>query len=397
MPTFEPGMAADVTARGKGSSPVTLFLCGDVMTGRGVDQVLPRPGDPALHEPYVRDAREYVRIAERSSGRIPRPVDFSYPWGDALEELSRVSPDLRVVNLETGITTSGEFWPGKGIHYRMHPGNARCLTAAGIDACSLANNHVLDWGYDGLAETMDTLRSAGIRFAGAGANRREAEEPVVCGTRATVRAVLYALCDVSSGVPPGWAAGESTPGVNLVPGFSGRAVRGVSEQLRRVSRPGDILVVSIHWGGNWGYEIPRAHRDFAHQLIDRAGVDVVHGHSSHHALPVELYRGKLILYGCGDFINDYEGIRGHEEYRGDLAVMYFPRIDQATGNLMELRMVLLRRDRFRLQRASSADTAWLQDTLNRYAAAHGTRVARYGRNRLQVRPAGRSSPGVAPF
>ncbi|MFW6180666.1 MAG: CapA family protein [Spirochaetota bacterium] len=372
---------------GAGSSAVTLFLCGDVMTGRGIDQVLPHPGDPTLHEPYVRDARGYVEIAERSSGPIPSPVDFSYPWGDALQELSRVNPDLRIVNLETSITTSSEFWPGKGIHYRMHPGNVGCLAAAGIHACSLANNHVLDWGYTGLVETMDTLRSTGIRFAGAGMNRREAEAAVAWEIREKARVVLYALCDASSGVPHGWAAGEDTPGVNLVPGFSGRAVREVSEQLRSAGRPGDIVVVSVHWGSNWGYEIPRAHRDFAHRLIDQAGVDVVHGHSSHHARPLEVYRGKLILYGCGDFINDYEGIRGQKAYRGDLAVMYFPRIDPATGNLIELRMVPLRRARFRLQRASGEDAAWLRDTLNRHNAACGAaRVILEGRSSLYVRP-----------
>ncbi len=77
------------------------------------------------------------------------------------------------------------------------------------------------------------------------------------------------------------------------------------------------MVVSIHWGGNWGYGIPGEQRQFAHRLIDQAGVDVVHGHYSHHAKGIEVYHDKLILYGCGDFLNDYEGISGQERFRGE--------------------------------------------------------------------------------
>ena len=112
---------------------ITLFLCGDVMTGRGVDQVLPHPGDPRIHEPHARSAGMYVELAERAHGPIPRPVDFAYIWGDALEELARVRPGARIVNLETSITRSDDYWRGKGINYRMHPDNVPCLTAAHID------------------------------------------------------------------------------------------------------------------------------------------------------------------------------------------------------------------------------------------------------------------------
>lgn len=155
---------------------ITLFLCGDVMTGRGIDQVLPHPSNPELHEPYVESALEYVAMAETANGRIPKPVDFSHVWGDAAEEIDRATPTARVVNLETSITTSGNY-ELKGINYRMHPANVACLTAAKIDCCVLANNHVLDWGRSGLAETISTLRRARIQPAGAGRNLTEAWEP----------------------------------------------------------------------------------------------------------------------------------------------------------------------------------------------------------------------------
>src|ERR1700736_4690263 len=84
---------------------IRLLLCGDVMTGRGIDQVLPHPGDPRLHEPYVTDARSYVELAGRVSGAISQPVDFDYIWGDTLAELNRAGVDLRIINLESSITS----------------------------------------------------------------------------------------------------------------------------------------------------------------------------------------------------------------------------------------------------------------------------------------------------
>jgi len=158
---------------------VRVFLCGDVMTGRGIDQILPHSCPPVLHERYVRDAREYVRLAERAHGRIPHPVDFGYVWGDALAALDRCQPALRLINLETAVTTSDVHDKGKGIHYRMHPGNLPCLTAAGVQVCSLANNHVLDWGFQGLEETMHALRDAGIQPVGAGGDAAQAGHPAV--------------------------------------------------------------------------------------------------------------------------------------------------------------------------------------------------------------------------
>ncbi len=377
-----PGPALDTPP---GSEPtITLFLCGDVMTGRGIDQVLPHPSDPRIHEPFVKNAKDYVDIAERNNGPIPQPIDFSYIWGDVLEELDQMKPDLRVINLETSVTTSNEFWQGKGINYRMHPKNVPCLSQANIDYCSLANNHILDWGYSGLAETMETLARAKMSFSGAGLNLKEARKPAVIEVEGKGRAILFSLCTTSSGVPSDWAAAENTPGLNLIRNFSDKTIRGLAEDVRQVKQAGDIVVASIHWGGNWGYEIPKAHRNFAHKLIEEAGVDVVHGHSSHHVRPIEVYRGKLILYGCGDFINDYEGIGGYEDFRDDLALMYFPRLSSATGQLIDLQMTPLQIKRFRLQRASKTDARWLRDTLNRYSGAFGSQVILSEDNRLYL-------------
>ena len=113
------------------------------MTGRGIDQALPHPAPPVLYESNIRDARDYVRLAERAHGPIPKPMDFASIWGDALDALR--SADVRIVNLETCVTSSEDAWPSKEIHYHMSPRNVACLTAAHIDCCCLANNHALDW------------------------------------------------------------------------------------------------------------------------------------------------------------------------------------------------------------------------------------------------------------
>jgi len=141
-----------------------------------------------------------------------------------------------------------------------------------------------------------------------------------------------------------------------------------------VRRPGDVVVLSIHWGPNWGYEIPAEHRRFAHQLIDQAAVSIVHGHSSHHPMAMEVYRNRLILFGCGDFLNDYEGIRGYEEFLDDLTLMYFAGVDPVSADLVSLEMVPLQIRRFQLVRASSEDTDWLLRTLDQQSQRFGARV-----------------------
>lgn len=348
-----------------------LFLCGDVMAGRGIDQILPHPGDPTLHEAYMKNALGYVEMAKEASGPINRPVDFSYIWGDALNELNRMAPDIRIINLETAVTKSGDYLDGKEVLYRMDPKNIPCIQAAKIDFCSLANNHVLDWGEKGLLETLETLKKAGLLYAGAGRDIAEAEAPAVIETKKG-RVVVLSFGSTTSGIPPDWAAGKDKPGVNLISDFSENTGRRIRDKITSVKAKGDIVVFSIHWGGNWGYHIAKEHRQFAHRLIDDAGVDIIHGHSSHHVKGIEVYNGKLILYGAGDFINDYEGISGYEEFRGGLSLMYFADVEPKTGKLTALHMAPMRMRRFRVNRASKEDTAWLFDVISREGAKLGT-------------------------
>ena len=373
-------LSSQTPARDPGT--VTLFLCGDVMTGRGIDQVLPHPSDPRIYESYLKSAKGYVVLAEEVNGPIPKPVDFAYIWGDALAELRSRNPDTRIINLETAVTTSGEFWAGTGINYRMHPGNIPCITAANIDCCVLANNHVLDWGYTGLAETLTTIAGANLKTAGAGRNLAEAEAPAIIDVARKGRVLVFGFGDESSGVPPQWGARADRAGVNLLPDLSEATVQHIAAQISGYKRKDDVVVASIHWGENWGYHIPGEQREFAHRLVDLAQVDVVHGHSSHHPRPIEVYKGKPILYGCGDFLNDYEGISGYEEFRGDLTLMYFVTVDPATGQLLSLVMTPMQIRRFRLNDAQPSDVRWLQAVLDRESQGLGTRIRMLDERRL---------------
>jgi poly-gamma-glutamate capsule biosynthesis protein CapA/YwtB (metallophosphatase superfamily) len=361
-----------------------LFLCGDVMTGRGVDQILPHPGRPNLYEPVVHSAVEYVALAERAHGTIARPVDFAYVWGAALDELDARQPAARIINLETSITTSERAAP-KGINYRMHPANTPVLSAARIDCASLANNHVLDWAVEGLNETLDSLSYAGIRLTGAGRTLAQAEAPAILDLGDQGRVLVFALAADDSGVPPEWAAAPTKAGVNYIADVSERTIGRVRSSLATFVRAGDVVVVSVHWGANWGYEIPDEHRRFARALIDTCGVDLVWGHSSHHVKGIEVHRGRAILYGCGDFLNDYEGIDDDRvAYRADLTMMYFPTVEPRSGELLSLELVPLMIRNFRLQYPSEADARWLVETLDRESRAFGSRVVlRDGRALLE--------------
>ncbi len=367
------------------SETTTLFLGGDVMTGRGIDQILPHPSEPVIYEGYMKSAVGYVELADQVSGPIPRNVNFDYIWGDAMGVFERIRPDYRIINLETSVTTSDEPWPDKGINYRMHPKNVPVLTAAGLDCCTLANNHVLDWSQAGLQETLDTLRNAGVPHAGAGRDLEAASAPATFKLPGGGTLRIYSAGANDSGVPPSWAAKGDRPGVQHLGWLEPAVTRPLEERILAEKKPGDLAVASLHMGNNWGYDIPREHRLFAHRLVD-SGADIVHGHSSHHARGIEVYKGRPVMYGVGDLINDYEGIvKQHDAYRGELPLLYFVMLDRATGMLKRLSMQPMRIFRFRLQHATDSEAAWLQRTLDREGRRLNTRVEPAAGGTLELR------------
>jgi poly-gamma-glutamate synthesis protein (capsule biosynthesis protein) len=186
------------------------------------------------------------------------------------------------------------------------------------------------------------------------------------------RVLVFAAALDSSGVGRDWAAGAHRPGVRRLPDLSPRTLDAMAREIARARRPRDVVVVSLHWGGNWGYEVSPAERRFARGLVE-AGADVVHGHSSHHPKGIGWHRGRPILYGCGDFLNDYEGISGYEEFRSELRVMYFVDVTP-DAQLARLETVTLRARRLRLERADAASCAWV-DARGRAARGNARRAA----------------------
>ncbi len=350
-----------------------IALTGDVILGRGIDQILPHPSPDILYESFAKSALLYISLAEKRNGALPRPVPYSYVWGDLIEDLSIRSPDLCIINLETAITRSGAPAVLKGIHYRMNSANLPMLQAAGIDCCVLANNHVLDWGREGLLETLDVLRAGMVKVAGAGLDDESAEAPAILPVSGKGRVLVYGLACSSSGVPTNWAAGPDHLGVRLLDVRHDSEINRITRQVAQDRQQGDIVAASIHWGPDWGYEVEDTDRAFAHRLIDEAQVDIVHGHSSHHPKGIEFYRDRVILHGCGDLINDYEGIAGKETYRPDLVLLCLLPI-ASDGTCCGLEMLPYRIARFRLERTADHDTRWLEQRMDQVCAPFGCRV-----------------------
>ncbi len=370
------GMIVGGTMCSKMSSIVKVFVIGDVMLGRGIDQILRYSCNPKLYEGNGLNAQNYVSLAVIKNGPLPNSNSrgVSYVWGDALDILKELKPDVRIINLENSITTSDDPWPAKGIHYRMHPGNMEVIKAADIDCCVLSNNHTADWGFPGLLETLSSLKSTGITYTGAGHNIQEAQAPAIFDVPDKGRVLVFAAGHQSSGIPDKWTASPHQCGLNVIEVNGSKSISQLAQQIRKFKRDGDVVILSIHWGSNWGYDVDPLFRQFAHDTIDQAGVDLIHGHSSHHALGVELYNNKVIIYGSGDFINDYEGIDGYEEFRGDLSLMYFVSMDMESGNVTDVTMIPTEIHHLQVHRASPENAEWLTNTMKRECRKLGSRV-----------------------
>lgn len=246
-----------------------LLLVGDVMLGRLVNETL-------------------------------KTVPPTYPWGNTLPIFK--DADARICNLECALSDRGAPWgmTQKTFHFRTDAKNREALMAAGFDAVSLANNHSLDYEYEALLDMTAILDTAGIRCAGAGADLGAASKPVLF-TAGGVTIGFIAFTDNE----PAWEATERQGGVYYVPvkQEDDRAVK-LFELVRKTKNKTGLVIVSAHWGSNWGYQPAPEHVPFARMLID-SGADIVFGHSCHVFRGIELYRGRPILYSAGDFVDDY--------------------------------------------------------------------------------------------
>ncbi|GAA1773218.1 CapA family protein [Kocuria aegyptia] len=305
-----------------------IALVGDVMLGRLVD--------------------------ERLRHELP-----AHPWGDVLPLLEQA--DLRFANLECVLADDGPPWPGKRFHFRSDRKNVASLEAAGIDVVSLANNHVLDHGAEALRGMLPLLEEHGILHTGAGADAESARRPAVC-TRAGTAVGFLAFTDNE----PGWAAGPGSPGVHHVPvSLADRRARDLLQLVRRTRERTGLLVVSAHWGPNWGTEVPRDHRMFAHALVE-AGADVVFGHSAHVFRGIEVHRGRPVVYSAGDFVDDY-AVRPVE--RNDQSFVFLLDIRGGRAHRLRLRPTVIEDLR---ARTATVEARPIARRMERLSAALGT-------------------------
>jgi poly-gamma-glutamate synthesis protein (capsule biosynthesis protein) len=225
----------------------------------------------------------------------------AYPWGDTLPVLRQAHATF--ANLECVLADGGTPMPRKVYRFRSDVKNVASLRSAAIGVVGLANNHVLDFGADALREMLAALDQHGILRSGAGPDLEAARRPAV--RRVGPHAVGFISFTDNQ---PDWEATGRAPGIHYVPvddvDAGDRRVTDLLELVRRTKRRVQLLIISAHWGGNWGSDVPPAHRSLARALIE-AGADVVFGHSAHIFRGVEIYRNRPIVYSAGDFVDDY--------------------------------------------------------------------------------------------
>ena len=288
-----------------------------------------------------------------------KAVPAEYPWGDTLPVLR--SADVRIANLECVLAAEGEPAQGKTFHFRSDPKNVESLRRAGIDLVSLANNHVLDFGPDAFREMLPLLDAAGILHAGAGMDAEAARRPAVLRAAGTTVGFI-AFTDNQ----PDWEA-DHRPGVHYVPvGGDDRRTSALLDLVRRTRPRAGLLIVSAHWGANWGSAVPSGHRTLAHALVD-AGADVVYGHSPHIFRGVEIYRNRPIIYSAGDFLDDY-AVDPVE--RNDQSFIFLLDTDGTTHRALRLHPTLIVDFQARLAGAASRGIA---HRMQRLCAPLGTR------------------------
>ncbi len=315
---------------------VSIGLTGDLMLGRLVNEALLRYG-PA------------------------------YPFGNVLEELCQA--DLRVVNLECVISDRGRpfsRWE-KVFHFRAHPRALEALQLARIDCVVLANNHVLDYQEEAFLQMLELLEQAQIAYVGAGRNLEQARRPVILQA-ANLKVGVVAFTDNE----PGWQAGPDAPGTHYLPVVP-ESVAVLREQIEEARRLGaGLVMVSAHWGPNMRLRPPPLFRAFARAVIE-AGADVFHGHSAHVFQGIEVYRGKPILYDCGEFVDDYAV---DPLLRNDWGLLY--RLHIQNHRIGEVELLPLLIDNCQVNLATGLDREAIFERLQRLSAELGSTVLHQG-------------------
>ena len=324
---------------------ITIGLAGDVMLGRNVNEAITGKG-------------------------------YSYPWGNVLSLL--IGTDINIINLETTLT-NGKKRANKVFNFKATPDKIKTLTEAHITAVNLANNHIMDFSEEGLSETLRTLQDADIKYAGAGMNDQEAGKPVIIIYR-NIRLGIIGLTDNE----PGWRAGPSLCGINYIDVSDRRDREKVLHSILQLGKEADFIIMSIHWGPNMKERPDPLFVEFAHEMINY-GADIIHGHSAHNFQGIEIYKGKLILYDTGDFVDDYVV---DPVLRNDHSFFFIAEVNN--GELCRLQLIPVLIGECQVNLASESESRWSIQRMQQLSAAFGTRITDAGkvilRNEITTEP-----------
>ena len=292
-----------------------ILFAGDVMLGRLVNKVLAN-------------------------------AQFTYVWGDTIDIIKRA--DFSLINLECPVSSKGKEWNKtfKVFHFRANLDAIQVLNSASIDYVSLANNHILDYDIEALLDTLDILDKNNISHSGAGRNLKEAMKPAIIekklkpkpsnnhdsyynvdneevnnnDSKNTIRIGLISLTDNE----PDWEAKYDQAGINYIPTAldPDRYYYRLQNYIENAKKQSDLVIVSSHVGPHFRETPSMKYVNFAHKIID-FGADIYWGHSNHMPQGIEIYKhndnNKIILYDCGDFIDDYAI---DSNYRNDLSFIF---------------------------------------------------------------------------
>ncbi len=268
--------------------------------------------------------------------------------------------DVAIVNLECCISERGEPWePGrKPFHFRAPPRALEALTAAGIRAVWLANNHALDFGPIALLDTFEHLRAGGIGWVGAGADVDEARTPRVVDANG-LRLGIVAFSDH----PPEYAADRARPGIAFSDLWRASPAEWIGTTVGGLDV--DAVLVTPHWGPNMTAK-PVAHVAAAARDLVAAGATLIAGHSAHVFHGV----GGTVLYDVGDFLDDYAV---DARLRNDLGLLFLVDLDERGP--VRLEGVPLKLDYCHTRLADGVDRAWIARRFHEACAELGTAVS----------------------
>lgn len=256
-------------------------------------------------------------------------TSYTYPWGNVLPLLKQ--NDLTIINFETTLTTSSDKVP-KVFNFKADPDKVQTLVEGNISVVNLANNHVKDFGNQGLIETIETLSRAGIHYVGAGKNIDAARAPVII-EKNKITIGIIGFTDNE----PTWKASETKPGTYYINVDDAKQQQALIDAVHNLKQQVDIVVVTAHWGPNKQIRPSQTFIDFAHALID-AGVDIFHGHSAHIFQGIERYKNKLIMFDAGDFVDDYAI---YPDIRNDQSFLFLVTLDKSGIKQIQLIPVLI--------------------------------------------------------